>query len=161
MAAERGGDAEKAMNHLRQAAEARLPYLPAIDEFVRRSIRDGRYAEARRVLENGLTLAPDNLKILNSLAMLLATCPDDAVRNGSEALRLAIMANEKTNHSQPALLCTLAAAQAETGDFAAAIETANKALAIVGEQQTPLRGMLNKQLEDFRAGRPYRSKQNR
>lgn len=161
IAADRRGDAAAAMSHLRQAAESKPLYLPAAEEYAKRCVRDGMYTEARRAMELGVAIAPDNLKLINSLAMLLATCPDDGVRDGARAVELAAALNERTSFGQPALLSTLAAAQAESGDFTAAIETATKALQLVGDQQTPLLGVLNKQLEDFRAGRPYRSKDNR
>ncbi len=161
MAAEKKGDPTGTMEHLQQAASSNPPSVAALEELARRHVRNRNYAEAKRILREALNVAPDNLKIVNSLAMLLATCPEDAIRDGAEALRLAKLANEKTGQSQPAVLGTLAAAQAETGDYPAAIETANRALNLLGNQQSPLKGMLTRQLEEFRAGRPYRSKSER
>lgn len=48
---------------------------------------------------------------------MLATCPDDSVRNGDVALKMAktCIANSKNRH--PEVISTLAAAFAETGDF--------------------------------------------
>lgn len=161
IAADRMGNATGAMDHLRKAADLKPLYLPAAEEYARRCVREGNYAEARRVFEASIAIAPDNLKLVNSLAMLLSTCPDGNVRDGNRAVELAMFLNERTNYAQPALLSTLAAAQAEAGDFSSAIESASKGLQIVGEQQSPIRGILNKQIEEFRAGRPYRSRSNR
>ncbi|NIP94144.1 MAG: sel1 repeat family protein, partial [Akkermansiaceae bacterium] len=51
----------------------------------------------------------------NNLAWLLATHPDDALRNGGEALKLIEPHTHGEGGDNPALLSTLAAAQAEVG----------------------------------------------
>ena len=136
----------------------RPPSIMEIEQLAARFLREKNYAEAKRVLKEGVAAAPGDMKMLNSLAMLLATCPDDAVRDGAESLRLAKQLDEKTNHAQPAILSTLAAAQAETGDFAAAVETATRALQLLQGQESPLKGVLTLQLESFKARKPYRSR---
>lgn len=162
LAAWRTGDADEALARLEKAARSVPPSVPAIEDLATKYFREDKYAQARQVLGDALSVIPQEspayLRILNSLATLLATCPDDAVRDGTEALRLARLADEKTNHAQPAILSTLASAQAETGDFDAAVETVNRALTLLGNQTGPLKAVLTRQLEDFRAGQPYRSK---
>jgi len=81
----------------------------------------GRYAEAIRFYQASLETLPDQAGVLNNLAWLLATCPDAALRNGREAVRLATRACELSKYTQPLLIGTLAASQAEAGDFQAAI----------------------------------------
>ncbi len=156
IAAQREADSIAAVRHLEQAAASRPPSIPAIEELAARYLREGKYSEAGRVLREGVAAAPDDLKLLNSQASLLATCPDDSIRDGAESLRLAKLADEKTNHAHPAILSTLASAQAETGDFAAAIETTTRASGLVSDQQAPLKAILARQLESFKAGRPHR-----
>jgi tetratricopeptide (TPR) repeat protein len=80
-----------------------------------------------------LTLKPDWEQVLNNLAWTLATNPDVAVRNGAEAVRLAGRACELTQNQQPGFLATLAAAQAEAGQFDQAIATAQKALDLANQ----------------------------
>jgi hypothetical protein len=53
----------------------------------------------------------------NALAWVLATCPDDSLRNGEEAVKLAEQACEATRFFDFAKLDTLAAAYAEAGRF--------------------------------------------
>jgi len=72
--------------------------------------------------------APDSPRMLDELAWLLATYPDSQSRDGTEAVRLAEHACDVTERRIPALLATLAAAYAETGDFPRAISVAEEAL---------------------------------
>jgi tetratricopeptide (TPR) repeat protein len=72
--------------------------------------------------------APDSPRMLDELAWLLATYPDSRSRDGTEAVRLAQRACALTERRIPALLDTLAAAYAETGDFPRAISAAEEAL---------------------------------
>jgi tetratricopeptide (TPR) repeat protein len=72
--------------------------------------------------------APDSPRMLDELAWLLATYPDSNSRDGAEAVRLAERACALTDRRVPALLATLAAAYAETGDFPRAVATGEEAL---------------------------------
>ena len=74
------------------------------------------------------TNAPDSPRMLDELAWLLATYPDSNARDGAEAVRLAERACKLTDRSVPALLATLAAAYAETGDFSRGVAAAEEAL---------------------------------
>jgi tetratricopeptide (TPR) repeat protein/peroxiredoxin len=66
----------------------------------------------------------------NNLAWILATHPEASFRNGAEAIRLATLALDATNRSVPHFFSTLAAAQAESGDFDAALESIDAAIGI-------------------------------
>jgi len=90
----------------------------------------GRHAEARDAFCEGLRGDPNHLEMLNNLAWLLATCPEREIRNGNEAIRLAERASRLTAGENPSVMDTLAAAQAETGDFAAAIRTIQRAITL-------------------------------
>jgi arylsulfatase A-like enzyme len=156
-------DAESsAVRAARAACSEQLAVRPAsimeIEQLAARFLREKNYQEAKRVLMQGVAAAPGDMKLMNSLAMLLATCPDSTVRDGAESLRLAKLLDERTNHAQPAILSTLAAAQAETGDYAAAVGTITRALQLVQGEESPLKGVLTQQLESFKAGKPYRSR---
>jgi len=72
--------------------------------------------------------APDSPRMLDELAWLLATYPDSNSRDGTEAVRLAEHACALTDRRVPALLATLAAAYAETGDFSRGVATGEEAL---------------------------------
>jgi tetratricopeptide (TPR) repeat protein len=72
--------------------------------------------------------APDSPRMLNETAWLLATYPDSKSRDGTEAVQLSERAAVLSQRRIPALLDTLAAAYAETGDFPRAISAAEEAL---------------------------------
>jgi serine/threonine protein kinase len=71
---------------------------------------------------------------LNGLAWLLATCGDDAVRDGTRAVALAQEAVAMTKRQDPNSLDTLAAAYAEAGQFPAAASAEKEAIALLPTQ---------------------------
>jgi Tfp pilus assembly protein PilF len=111
-------------------------------------------AEAR--LREVLAMNPDSVEALNNLAWMLATAPDDDLRNGVEAVKLA----EKASSLPPVDgLCvpgTLAAAYAEAGRFSEAIATAEDAVATEENTGQPRFAAMNRQLlQLYRQGQPF------
>ncbi|HOC56794.1 MAG TPA: tetratricopeptide repeat protein [Verrucomicrobiota bacterium] len=103
-----------------------------------------------------LALRPDLIEALNNLAWILAANPDDALRNGAEAVRLAERACELSQHAEPVLLGTLAAAYAEAARFDDAVKTAEKARDLAAKAGLKDVAERNSQLlELYRAGKPY------
>jgi len=98
--------------------------------------------------------AQDNVQALNDYAWLLATSPFAEVRNGQQAVTLALQAVDRRR--TPAYLDTLAAAYAETGKFDRAVEVQQEALAMVKEGEAALAAELKSHLDAFEAGRPWR-----
>ncbi|HEX7037797.1 MAG TPA: hypothetical protein VF210_18645 [Pseudomonadales bacterium] len=97
--------------------------------------------------------AQNNVQALNDYAWLLATSPFDEVRNGQQALTLALQAVDRDRN--PSYLDTLAAAYAETGKFDRAIAVQREALAMV-KGEAMLEKELRLHLEAFEEGRPWR-----
>lgn len=116
----------------------------------------GDFRAAVAQLQKATRIAPNNVRPVADLAWLLAVCPEDDVRDGAKAVELAKRACAVTDYRSPALLNTLAAAYAETGNFSQAIATANKALNLVDPQDKVLIQWIRQNLEHYRAGRPYR-----
>jgi Flp pilus assembly protein TadD len=65
---------------------------------------------------------------LSNLAWLLATSPEDALRDGPEAVRLAEQACTMTEYKNASVVAVLAAAYAEAGRFPEAVTMAEKAV---------------------------------
>lgn len=88
-------------------------------------------------------------------AWLLATCSDDAIRDGKAALEAARKAVDLAKNPNGDVWEALAAALAETGDFAAAVEAQKKALAddwYVKEKGEEVK----RRLEMYEAKKPFR-----
>lgn len=110
---------------------------------------EGHYAEAVTQYEEALEQQPNNTSLLNNLAWLRAACPDPAIRNGTEAIKLATRACKLTSYSKPLFIGTLAAAQAETGEFQAAIATATRAVQLAEMLRLPEITARNRELIEF------------
>jgi tetratricopeptide (TPR) repeat protein len=94
---------------------------------------------------------------MRRLAWLYATYPEDAVRSGEEAIRLATRASNRTGNRNAEMLDTLAAAYAETGDYSQAVAVAERALAAARTAgNAPLAGEVEGRIELYRRGEPFR-----
>jgi len=113
----------------------------------------GKHAEAIADYEKALAQQTDDSGILNNLAWVLATSPDDKIRDGKRAIKLATKACELTDYKLPHILSTLAAAYAETGDFQTARKWSQKAVDIGDKQH---QDSLKKELESYKANKPWR-----
>jgi hypothetical protein len=91
-------------------------------------------AEAIPHYEAALKIAPASVDPLNNLAWVLATHPESIFRDGPRAVKLAARADQLAGGQEPAVTRTLGAAYAEAGQFRAAIQTAQRALAGAREQ---------------------------
>jgi tetratricopeptide (TPR) repeat protein len=119
----------------------------------------GKYAEAIRLYQAALKAQPDQEVVQNNLAWLLATCPDAGFRDGPEAVRLATRACELTSYAKPLLIGTLAAAQAEAGDFQAAIATGERAAALADTLRLEEVAAKNRELiQLYRQGQAFHEK---
>jgi Flp pilus assembly protein TadD len=116
----------------------------------------GRTREAVDLYREALRLNPNLAGALNNLAWVLAASPDDQLRNGAEAVRLAERACELTHYGEPLFIGTLAAAYAECGRFPEAVTTAEKAEKLATDAGLTAVAAKNQQLlELYRAGKPY------
>jgi len=116
----------------------------------------GRTREAVAQYREALRLNPNLTGPLNNLAWVLAASPDDGLRNGPEAVRLAQRACELTHYGEPLFIGTLAAAYAESGRFPEAVTTAEKAEQLATDAGLKKLAEANRQLLEFyRAGKPY------
>jgi len=117
----------------------------------------GKPGEAIRHYREALRLRPNNPVPANAMAWMLSTNPDPAVRSGKEAVAVARFACQMTQYRDPAMLDTLAAAYAEAGRFADAVEIASKAVARAESMKdASLADQFRTRLSLYRSHRAYR-----
>lgn len=97
--------------------------------------------------------------LYNNLSWVLATSPNDSVRNGTRSLELATKASEMTNFEKPHILSTLAAAHAEIGNFEEARKWSGKAVELATENADEQLEQLRGELENYQEDKPWREKQ--
>lgn len=86
------------------------------------------FDEVRQAYEKSLALRPGQPHVLNNLAWLLATCPDERLREPVRALELARRAARIDESAY--ILDTLAESYFVNGDYTAAVEAGRRALAL-------------------------------
>ncbi len=117
----------------------------------------GKHAEAIADFGRALKINPDEMSLLNNLAWVLATSPEDGLRDGKRAVELATKACKLTEYKTPHILSTLAAAFAENGNFETAIKWSQQAV----DLDDPIHAeQLGKELDSYRDGQPWREKQS-
>ncbi len=105
-----------------------------------------------------LALDPGSVNALVGAARILASSAHAELRNGPEAAKLAGKANELTGGKDPIVLDTLGAAYAEAGDFAQAVATAERALALATDAgNSALEQMISARMRLFEERRAYRN----
>lgn len=115
----------------------------------------GQHDKAIADYEVALKGAPDDSGILNNFAWVLATSPDDPLRNGKRAVEMAEKACQLTDHQEAHILSTLAAAYAEIGDFEQARKWAQQAVTLGDESVLE---QLKEELESYQQNKPWRER---
>lgn len=93
----------------------------------------------------------------NLLAWILATDPNPAIRNGAEALTLALELQKDQGDQAPEVLDTLAAAYAEVGRFEEAAATQDRFLRLIARTATDERlREVRRRLDLYRTRQAYR-----
>jgi tetratricopeptide (TPR) repeat protein len=117
----------------------------------------GKQVEAVADYEQAIKMEPKDSNVLNNLAWVLATSPDDKLRDGKRAIELATKGCEATDYKAPHILSTLAAAFAETGKWEEAVKWSKKALELGDEES--IKDQLAKELASYEAKKPWRERQ--
>jgi tetratricopeptide (TPR) repeat protein len=118
---------------------------------------EGRTEDSLLQLNEAVRLDPDCVEALNNLAWALATSARAETRDAPRAVALARHACELTQFRETMFVGTLAAAQAEAGQFDAAVATAQRACAVAGELgETNLLQRNQELLERYRAHKTAR-----
>ena len=151
------GDVEGALADAKAAIKINPNYSEA--HFAAGRILDGqhRYGQAIKHYRQGLQIRPNSPTQLKELAWILATSPDESVRDGNEAVRLATSACRMTQYKYYWIVDALAAAQAEAGKFDDAAKTAQRALELAkSAQQEKYARDINARIELYMNRTPFR-----
>jgi protein O-mannosyl-transferase len=116
---------DAAIFHFQKALSIQPDYIAASNDLGVLLVSKGAVKEAIAAWEQSLSFDPDNADAANNIAWVRATVADTDLRNGQEALELAQRAL-RAGGENPVVLRTLAAAQAENGQFAEAVATCQR-----------------------------------
>ena len=121
-------------------------------------LRIARLARIKISKDEAKGLEKELTGILNNYAWVLATSPDDPVRNAEKSIELGLKACELTKYERPHILSTLAAGYAEKGDWETARKWSAKAVEL-GSKEQDIDDQLKKELESYKQQKPWREKQ--
>ena len=152
------GRIDEAIANYRQALKTRPDYPEVENNLAMALLGKGYLHEAIDLWRKNIQFHPNATQTMNNLAWVLATYPDDAVRNGQEAVRLAERARQLAGEHDASTLRTLAAAYAENGQFDRAIAMAENARKIAEAQgNAALSDILVSDISGYRARTPVRT----
>ena len=150
---------EAARAQFEEAVRQKMDHVPSLDALGTMHLLGGDAAKAVEYFRSVVRVAPKHLSARNNLAWILATHPDDALRDGEEALKLAARLVGEDSNNNPMFLDTLAAAQAETGKFQKAVATARKGLEMaraIGNQAAA--AQIESRIPLYKRGEAFREK---
>jgi len=106
-----------------------------------------------------IRLNPRDGGSLLRLAWLRSTAASAETRNGKQAVSLALKLNRALQGSDPTVWDTLAAAQAETGDYDNTVRSARQALELCKDDRPELAEQIGLRLRLYEQRKPYREKE--
>jgi tetratricopeptide (TPR) repeat protein len=152
------GEFEKAIADFTQAIRRDPQLMYAYNNRANLLEKQGAYDKAIADYREAIRLDPKNATPLMNLGWLLATCSKAEIRDGRKALEYAYKACELTNWNDPWCLDTLAAAQAEVGEFKEAARRAKEALELMEKSPRTKREEVEARLQQYEQGKPYHEK---
>jgi len=129
------------------------------DAYLSMGVQDEAVNDFQRALDLMPGQDAQKAGLLNNLAWILATSPDESLRDGKRSIELGKQACEQTEYKAAHVLSTLAAGYAETGDFDEAIKWSTKAVELGKTEENDQIGQLEKELESYQQKKPWREKQ--
>ena len=151
------GQVAEAMVHYRKFLELEPANVEARNTLGTALIQQGHVREAIDQWQEVLALQPENGNAASNLAWVFATCIDDSIRDGTRAVELGEKALRISGGKIPMIYKVLAAAYAENGRFADAVETAQRGAKLATSQgNSPLAAELESNIALYQSGRPLR-----
>ena len=149
------GRRDEAVIQLREVLQLK-PDAEARSQLATLLYQSGKFGEAVAEYRQSVASKPDQPEALSNLAWLLATSPDSALRNGSDAVRFAEQACRLTGYQRAQMASALAAAYAEAGRFTEAVAATQKAIELARAGGDARFAAVNEQLlKLYFDGKPY------
>ena len=117
------------LEHLNTALTIAPDFAGAHQSLGEAYASQGQMSPAIAAYERALALRPDDVMVMNRIGWILATDAEDSIRNGARALELGLRATVLTRELDATSLDTLAAAQAEMGQWQRAASSVALAIA--------------------------------
>ena len=151
------GKVAEAMAHYRKFLELEPASVEARNTLGTALIQQGQVREAVDQWQEALAIQPESGNAASNLAWVFATCPEDSIRDGTRAAELGERALRISGGKIPMIHKVLAAAYAESGRFADAVETAQRGAELATAQgNLGLAAELESNIALYQSGRPLR-----
>jgi Tfp pilus assembly protein PilF len=151
------GKLDEAIRHYNKTLQINPNHVDAHNNMGITLLSQGKLDEAINHFRRALRLKPNYAKAYNNLAWVLATILDSNLGDASEAIELAEHAAKLTRYQNAAVLDTLAAAFATSGQFDKAVATAQTAMALASAaKNNELANQIRSRLQLYRQAKPYR-----
>lgn len=152
------GEFGRAIDDFNQAIRISPRYAQAYNDRGNTWQSKGEYERAVQDYQEAMRVEPEYASPFSNCALLLATCPDAKFRDGLKAFQYASRAYQLNGGRSWTNLENLAAAYAECGDFASAVEWAERAIALAEQSGARPNEVLEAKahLELYKARQPYR-----
>ena len=147
------GQLDEAGQHLNRAIELAPNDASALSSRADLFTDLGNYSDAAADYDRALKLDGKSAEAYRGSAWLLATCPDNNVRNPDVAIHRAELAVKLDRKPDATTFDTLAAAQASAGDFASATQTIRRAIELATPSE---RSVYQDRLSMYRQSMPFR-----
>ncbi len=151
------GRTRKAIPHLESALKTDPDRAETHNNLGYALLQSGQVEMAVTHYQRALELDPTYAAACNNLAWVLATFPQDSVRNGGRAVELANRAAQLSGGNNLIILRTQAAAYAEAGRFSEALQIAGHALDLAATQgNAAVAGTIRREMVLYQSGQPLR-----
>jgi tetratricopeptide (TPR) repeat protein len=155
----RKGRTDEAIAHYRKTLELRPENADAHANLGSAFLAKDRIRDAIAQYRDALALTPKNVAAQSNLAWLLATSPDQSLRNGQEAVLLAEQASQHFGANRPVILRILRPPMPKLSRFAQAAAMLNRRCNLPTAKTTHFNRRPRKEIALYQSGFPYHKEQ--
>jgi arylsulfatase A-like enzyme len=156
---ERIGKVEQAVMQWKEIIRIEPDHFLAYKNLGTTLYKSEKIVEAVKYWEQAVNIRPGAANLLNSLAWIMSTSKNPALRNPPRAVELSLQACDIIEFKKPVYLDTLAVAYSADKQFSKAVETAQKAIRIAREDgNNDLAGRIEGRLQYYLRNESYTDK---